>query len=129
LVEIVLSESECISLQEFPIRRDDAVIAKLKKRRFLPGREADLVTYRFFQEQTRQCKQRICNRAGLDLRYDVFECGCVRQKADDNLRRRRGDGHTSTGRAAILPLIRTALAASHVSSQSVAAVPVCVGCW
>src|SRR5205823_5722418 len=35
LVEIRMGESECVSLEEFPIRRHHAVVPKLIKRRFL----------------------------------------------------------------------------------------------
>ena len=128
LVEIEMGEPERASLQEFPIRRHDAVIAKLKKRRFLLGREADHVPHRFFQEQTRQRKQRICNRTGLDLRYNVLECERVWQKADRDFRRRGGAGRMPIWRAAIFRLVRTTLAAAHVPSQSIAMAPVCAGC-
>src|SRR5206468_825125 len=61
LVKVAISESECISLEEFSVGRHSAVLAKLIKRRFLLCREANSVAHRFFQEQTGQRKQRISN--------------------------------------------------------------------
>ena len=48
LVEIALGESECVSLEKFPIRRQHAVVAKLIKRRLRLCCETDLVPDRFF---------------------------------------------------------------------------------
>ena len=61
LVKIALSESECISLEEFPIYRDYAGLAKLIKRRFCLCCETNFISPRFFQKQTRKGKQRIRN--------------------------------------------------------------------
>ena len=74
LIEIGVSESEGVSLEEFPVHRHGAVVAKLIKWVFFLCRETNLVAHRFLQEQTRQRKQRIRDRAGLDLRDYILKC-------------------------------------------------------
>ena len=52
LIKVPLGEPECVSLEEFPVRGDSAVLAKLKKRRFGFCRKTNFISPGFFQEQT-----------------------------------------------------------------------------
>ena len=52
LVKVALAESERVSLEEFPVHGDAAILAKLKKRRFGLCRKTNFISPRFFQEQT-----------------------------------------------------------------------------
>src|SRR6266403_2999395 len=85
LVKVAVREPERVSLEEFPVHGDSAVLAKLKKRRFGLCRETNFISPRFFQEQAGQNKQRIGNRAGLDLRNHIFEYVLARQKVNRSL--------------------------------------------
>ncbi len=85
LVKVALGEPERVSLEEFPVHGDSAVLAKLKKRRFGLCRETNFISPRFFQEQAGQNKQRIGNRAGLDLRNHIFEYVLTREKMNRSL--------------------------------------------
>ena len=85
LVKVAVREPERVSLEEFPVHGDSAVLAKLKKRRFGLCRETNFISPRFFQEQAGQNKQRIGNRAGLDLRNHIFEYVLTREKMNRSL--------------------------------------------
>src|SRR5882757_10279244 len=87
LVKVVLREPESVSLEEFPVHGDSAVLAKLIKRRFGLCRETNFISSRFFQEQAGQNKQRIGNRAGLDLRNHIFEYLLAREKMNRSFER------------------------------------------
>src|SRR6266446_5681730 len=87
LVKVALRESECVSPEEFPVHGDFAVLAKLIKRRFGFCRETNFIPPRFFQEQPGQNKQRIGNRAGLDLRNHIFEYALTLEKTNRSLER------------------------------------------
>src|SRR5262249_33688848 len=82
LVTVALSEPECVTLEEFPVDRDFVVLAKLIKRPFGFRRETNFVSSRFFQEQASKNKQRIGNRARLDLRNHIFEYALTRKKTN-----------------------------------------------
>ena len=82
LVKVALREPECVSLEEFPVHGDSAVLAKLIKRRFSLCRETDFISPGFFQEQAGQNKKRIGNRPGFDLRNNIFEYALAREKAN-----------------------------------------------
>src|SRR5262249_40440634 len=56
LVKVALSEPECVTLKEFPVDRDSAVLAKLIKRPFGFRRETNFISSRFFQEQASKNK-------------------------------------------------------------------------
>jgi hypothetical protein len=56
LVKIALGEPKRISLEEFPVHGDAAVLAKLKKWCFGLCRETNFISPRFFQEQAGQNK-------------------------------------------------------------------------
>src|SRR6266403_3773871 len=85
LVKVAVREPERVSREEFPVEGDSAVLAKLKKRRIGLCRETNFISPRFFQEQAGQNKQRIGNRAGLDLRNHVFEYVLTREKMNRSL--------------------------------------------
>src|SRR5215831_7043242 len=87
LVKVALGEPECVSLQEFPVHRNSAVLAKLIKQRFGLCCEANFISSRFFEKQAGQNKQRIGNRAGLDLRDHIFEDALAREEASRSLKR------------------------------------------
>ena len=53
LVKVSLREPECVSLEEFPVHGDSALLAKLIKRRFGLCCETNFISPRFFQEQAR----------------------------------------------------------------------------
>ena len=85
LEKVALREPECVSLEEFPVHGDSALLAKLIKRRFGLCCETNFISPRFFQEQAGQNKQRIGNRAGLDLRNHTFEYVLTREKMNRSL--------------------------------------------
>ena len=85
LEKVALREPECVSLEEFPVHGDSAVLTKLKKWRFGLCRETNFISPRFFQKQAGQNKQRIGNRSGLDLRNDIFKYVLTREKMNRSL--------------------------------------------
>jgi len=85
LEKVALREPECVSLEEFLVHGDSAVLTKLKKWRFGLCRETNFISPRFFQKQAGQNKQRIGNRSGLDLRNDIFEYVLTREKMNRSL--------------------------------------------
>src|SRR5207249_5967491 len=85
LVKIFASESKCVSLKEVSIQRHRAIFAQSINRRFRFGRQPDVVAFWFFQEQTRQSKNGICNRSRLELRDHIIERPGVRQKTNRNV--------------------------------------------
>src|SRR6476661_5658718 len=87
LVKVALREPESVSLEEFRVHGDSAVLAKLIKRRFGLCRETNFISPRFFQEQAGQNKHRIGNRAGLDLRNHIFEYVLTGEKMNRSLER------------------------------------------
>src|SRR5438067_4770483 len=86
LEKVALREPECVSLEEFPVHGDHAVFAKLKQRPFGLWGETNFISPRFFEEQAGQNKQRIGNRAGLDLRNHIFEYVLTREKMNRSLK-------------------------------------------
>src|SRR5207249_11345812 len=85
LVKIFASESKCISLKEVSIQRHRAIFAQSINRRFRFGRQPDVVAFWFFQVQTRQSKNGICNRSRLELRDHIIELSGVLQKTIHNI--------------------------------------------
>src|SRR4030095_7787640 len=60
---------------------------KCTKRRSGISRETNFISARLFQEQAGQNKQRIRNRAGLDLRNHIFEYALPRKKTNRSAER------------------------------------------
>jgi hypothetical protein len=82
LIKVALREPKRVSLEEFPVNGNSGVLAKLKKRCFGLCLETNFITPRFFQEQPGQNKQRIGNRARLDLRNHIFKYVLTREKTN-----------------------------------------------
>src|SRR5882724_3630980 len=129
LVKVAVREPERVSLEEFPVHGDSAVLAKLKKRRFGLCRETNFISPRFFQEQAGQNKQRIGNRAGLDLRNHIFEYVLTRQKVNRSLEWLWRSWRNAVRRRAIFGSIGIATPGAFCLGRSAAVGPVGLGPW
>src|SRR6185295_7868790 len=118
---------ECISLEKFPVHGKSAVLTKLIKRRFGLWSETNFISPRFFQKQARQNKQRIGNRAGLDLRNHIFEYVLTREETNCSLEwlwRRLGSAVRQT---AIFTSIGIATPGASFFGHSATLAPVVLG--
>src|SRR6266513_3166635 len=129
LVKVAVREPERVSLEEFPVHGDSAVLAKLKKRRFGLCRETNFISPRFFQEQAGQNKQRIGNRAGLDLRNHIFEYVRRREKMNRSLEWLGRSPRHAVRRRAFFGSIGIATPGAFCLGRSAAVGPVGLGPW
>src|SRR4029453_12704232 len=127
LVKVALREPERVSLEELPVHGDSAVLAKLKKWRFGLCRETNFISPRFFQKQAGQDKQRIGNRAGLDLRNHIFEYVLTREKMNRSLEWLWRSAWNAVRRAAITTSIGIATPGASFLGHSAAVAPLGLG--
>src|SRR6266446_7002835 len=123
LVKIGLGKTKRIALEKLSTDRDGAVFAQLKKRRLTGCSQLNIVASGFFQKEPREREKRIGDRAGFDLRDDVFKSRNARQKFDSDGRQRPLNRWTMV-RAGLDVAEATLILSTPWRSRSAVAVPV-----